>query len=123
MTASLLMVRSGGRDETPEQRDAVYAYSFGAIDCIAQRQGVDLDTTLLLAMRFFERYFELSLDEVKAVAQRVIPDETTAATTPFILRAVRTGGEAALDWFGNRDQNAPLRLWDLLGHGSELDAN
>ncbi|MCI0630331.1 MAG: hypothetical protein L0Y44_06710 [Phycisphaerales bacterium] len=87
----------------------MYSYAFGALDALAQVNQLGQAETLAAAYFLFTDHFELRDDE----CTNAVREAMEAATNPISRTWVEAGGQAILQW-PKQDQNAPLRLFELL---------
>ncbi|MGY3264588.1 hypothetical protein [Lysobacter sp. HA35] len=114
MTASMAMVNFVGLHGKMAKR-GVLNYLGGVVDALTQHYKLD-DSKSMLAIYFAYREYGLSENDAKQACH----DLEKAGADPFVLEAMTRGGRDVLDWLGKNDDNAPMRLADLVGRWEQI---
>lgn len=115
MTASTVLVNQDELTRNRHKQFVVYSYAFGALDALAQANHLDQTATLAAALVFFTDYFELKGAECGYAVRNAMD----ATMNPAYRTWIEAGGRAILEW--PQDQNAPLRLFELLQSISDVE--
>jgi hypothetical protein len=113
---SLLLV-DGENLETPEDGQLYLTYMFGAVDALGQLHELDESSTVSLYQNLLEDFMgEYSPDEANELTQATLRH----SITPDGQNIMSEGGNAVMKTLAG-DQNASLRLFELLGGWDDSD--
>ena len=89
MDAALMLAEMSGHTKSDEQKTIIYAYAFGALDCLAQQNQIDKRDTLVSVVNFFVQYFGMSPEEAAETSWHCLE----MISDPKSERYVQGGGD------------------------------
>lgn len=95
--------------ESARAREGAQWFLVGAAECLSERRGLDSDGFRALAAELVQR---LGVSREQAKKDLLGYDKRTSH--PFRDGALREGAETMVAWLEGKDNNAPLRLSQLL---------
>ena len=110
MDVSMAMVIASKMDLNDQHEKIILAYSFGAIDYLGQKMGLDQFETLAAATAFYFKRLQLQAEESGEYAATAMQLSNSPTFSPYVL----LGGQTMADWIVKEQTDAPMRLWHEL---------
>ena len=109
-TATIVGVDTEDIGRYPVKQRKVMAFHFGAIEYLAQQNGLSETESLAVFVAFLDRYFNMPVSETGSISERLQGFRDDAGERRYL----EAGADVFRRWHEENDRRAPLQLGEML---------